>query len=133
MMKTTLTLIFVLAALLTFGQTLEVPRTEFKVDVSENHLSVKPGENKQINVLVLRSKGYGRAAASFGLMSPAVPGIAVSYSPESGLVDTTVATITVDSNVPAGDYSLVLSATLNHKKKGAIVKLSVGSSAVAAN
>jgi len=132
-MKTILTLFFALASFVAIGQSLELPRTEFKVDVSENRLSLKPGESKQVNVLVLRSKGYARAEATFGLMSAAIPGIQVSYDPASGLVDSAVATITIGPEVPAGDYSLVLSATLNHKKKGAIVKVSVSASTVAAN
>lgn len=132
-MKTSLTFAFLLATLTVFGQATELPRTEFKVDVSESRLTLKPGESKQVNLLIIRSKGYAKAVATLGLMSPAINGITVTFEPEQGLVDAAIATISAAPSVAAGDYSIVLSATLNHKKKGAIVKVTVGSEAVAVN
>jgi hypothetical protein len=60
------------------------------------------------------------------LQSTLPKGVSVSYEPKEGIFETSVVTISVSSDAPAGAYQIVLSAMLSTKKKGEIVKLTVG-------
>ncbi|MBY0434662.1 MAG: hypothetical protein K2U26_11180 [Cyclobacteriaceae bacterium] len=132
-MKTTLTLFLLLAVSLVMAQkTTELPRTEFTVNLSESNVIVKPGESKKVTVSIARSKYYAKEKATLGLLSTPPAGVTITYSPSEGNIETSEATITATADAPAGAYQLVLSASLNHKKKGAILKLVVGSDQIAA-
>jgi hypothetical protein len=131
-MKTPLTLLFLFVAALTFGQTpTERPRTEFTIDLSESSLTLKPGETKQVTVLLNRSKYYAKEKATLGFLSSLPKGITVTYEPKEGNFDSSVATIVAAPDATVGAYQLVLSGMLSTKKKGTILKLTVSNEQLA--
>jgi hypothetical protein len=58
--------------------------------------------------------------------------VIISYEPKEGNFESSVATISVAADAPVGVHQLVLSAMLSTKKKGTILKLTVGVEQVAA-
>ena len=130
-MKTLITLSFLFVAALTFGQTAERPRIEFTIDLSESVLTLKPGETKQVTISIARSKYYAKEKATLGFLSSLPQGITVIYEPKEGNFDSSVATIVAAPDAAAGSYQLVLSGMLSTKKKGTILKLTVGNEQLA--
>lgn len=109
----------------------ELPRTEFTISLSENSLTIKPGESKQITVAVHRSKSYAKSKAIMGLSSALPEGLTAVYEPAEGNFETSVVTLTAGPTAVSGTYQIVLNGTLNHKTKGSILKLSVSNENVA--
>jgi uncharacterized membrane protein len=131
-MKTLFTLSLLFVAALVMAQTkVALPRTDFTVVLSESSLAIKPGESKQVTLSIARSKYFAKEKATLGLQSTLPKGVSVSYEPKEGIFETSVVTISVSSDAPAGAYQIVLSAMLSTKKKGEIVKLTVGIDEVA--
>ena len=131
-MSLAIALLFIVAV--TTAQTkAELPRTEFTVELSESSLIIKPGESKQITVSIARSKSYTKAKATLGFGSSLPNGVTISYETIEGKIDKSTATIAVAQDAAPGVYQLVLSATLNAKKKGTILKLSVNKDQIAVN
>ena len=131
-MKTVLTLSLLFVLALTKAQTSrELPSKEFAIALSENSLSIKPGEQKQIIVSVLRSKSYARSSAAMGFSNSLPAGVSAVYEPATGNFETTVVTISAAPSAVTGTYQIVLNGTINHKTKGSILKLSVGNEPVA--
>jgi hypothetical protein len=125
-MKLIVTLTMVFTTTLLFGQAkTERPRTEFSIDLSENNLSLKPGESREVTVLLMRSKGYTKYKATMGFMSVLPSGISVTFAPQEGELDSAKATISVATTVTPGVYQIVPSATLSKTKKGSVLKLTV--------
>lgn len=118
----TIALVAVAAAAMAQSRT-EWPRHEFAVNLSENTVTLKPGESKSVTVTIVRSKHFAKQKATLGVMSDLPAGITVSYEPGEGNFETSTATISATPGAAIGNYSLVLSATLNAKKKGSILKL----------
>ncbi len=125
-MKLLVSIAMVFATTLLFGQAKTVtPRTEFSIDLSESNLSLKPGESKEVTVLLMRSKGYAKYKATMGFMSILPSGISVTFDPQEGEFDSAKATISVATTVTPGVYQVVPSATLSKTKKGSVLKLTV--------
>jgi hypothetical protein len=130
-MKTIFILPFLFVSLVSIGQNVTVPAKEFAVNLSENSVSIKPGETHQVTVTLLKSKSFSKDKATMGFSNSLPQGITVQYDQSEGKFDAAVATITVGSTVSAGTYQLILSGTMNYKTKGSILKLNVGSENVA--
>ncbi len=126
-MKTIITSLFLLASVITFAQT-----KDFSVDLSESSVSIKPGESKQVTVSIVRSKYFAKEKAVLGLQSALPQGITLTYEPKEGNFENSNALISVASDATPGTYNIVLSATLNAKRKGSILKLTVGTDQIAA-
>lgn len=132
-MKTVYFAALMLAAATAIAQTKsERPRTEFSLTLSESVITLKPGESKQVMVNIARSKSYAKENAVLAQMSELPQGITIAYEPNEGNFETSTATITAATDAAAGSYSLVLSSTLNHRKKGAILKLVIDSPSLVA-
>jgi hypothetical protein len=132
-MKTLLTALLLFVSFGIIAQTkTQLPRSEFIHSLSESTLNVKPGEQKQVTVSILRSKSYLKATAVLGFSTTIPHGITVAYEPAEGSFETSIATITIDAGVAPGTYQLVLNASINHKIKGSILKLLVGDDNLAA-
>lgn len=127
----TIALVAVVATAMAQNKT-ELPRTEFSVSISENTLTLKPGESKQVTLNIIRSKSYAKQKAKLGTMSELPKGVTVSFEPTEGNFETSTAIISAAADANIGSYSLVLSTTLSAKKKGSILKLIVGNEQVAA-
>lgn len=130
-MKTVFILPLLFASIVTIGQNVEVPAKEFAVNLSENSVSIKPGETRQVTVTLLKSKSFAKDKATMGISNSLPQGITVQYDQSEGKFDSAVATISVGSAVGTGTYQLILSGTMNHKTKGSILKVNVGSENVA--
>jgi hypothetical protein len=126
-MKRLFLLAFVFSAVSVNGYSQEktAPRTDFLVFLSENVLTIKPGETKQVTVSILRSKSYSRSEAKLGLSSSLPEGLTVAYAPAEGMFESSVATFTAAADSKGGEYQVILKTTLNHKVKGTIVKVVV--------
>ena len=131
-MKTLFTLSLLFLAAIVFAQTTELPRTEFNINLSESILSIKPGETKQVTVSIVRSKYYAREKAKLGFLSSLPKGITATYEPSEGNFESAVITIVAASDATIGVYQLAPSATLNTKRKGTLLKLTVGTDQIAA-
>jgi uncharacterized membrane protein len=126
-MKTFLTVFFLFAAAVSFAQT-----KDFTIDLSESSVSIKPGESKQVTVSIVRSKYFAKEKATLGLQSALPQGVTLTYDPKEGNFENSIALISVASDVTPGTYNIVLSATLNTKRKGSILKVTVGADQIAA-
>lgn len=131
-MKTLFTLSFLFLVATSFGQTTELPRTEFNINLSESSLSIKPGETKQVTVSIVRSKYYAKEKAKLGFSSSLPKGITAIYEPNEGNFESSVVTIVAAADVIGGVYQIAPSATLNTKRKGTLLKLTVSNDQVAA-
>ena len=126
-MKTFLTTFFLFASMVSFAQT-----KDFTIDLSETTVSIKPGESKQITVSIVRSKYFAKEKATLGLQSALPQGVTLTYEPKEGNFENSSAMISVAADATPGTYNIVLSATLNTKRKGSILKVTIGADQVAA-
>ena len=126
-MKLITTLAFVA---LSFGLqaqvTLETPRTEFNLALSQDKLTLKPAERKEVTVNIARSKSYSKVKARFCVMGTLPKGITVTFDPQEGKVDIGKATIEISADATEGKHLIVLGAELSGKKKGSILELNIG-------
>jgi uncharacterized membrane protein len=99
--------------------------SEFSIELSATELEVKPGESRDVNVNITRSRGYTKAKAKLGVSSTLPKGISVRYAPANGLINASIATVSVSDDTPAGTYVIVPNCTMNYKSKGALLKLIV--------
>lgn len=98
---------------------------EFDITLSTNELAIKPGETKQVDVNLVRSKGYHKSKATLGLSSSLPEGITITFEPKEGVIQSSRATITVDGQVKQDTYLLLLKCTMNNKIKATMLKLVV--------
>ena len=132
-MKPFITLSFLLVVAFASGQTKSgLPLTDFTIDLSEKSVVIKPGDVKQIVVSITRSKHYVKEKAILGLSSFLPKGVTVRFEPTEGNPEISNVILTVAHDADPGVYQLVVSATLNHKKKGTVLTLSVNNEPVAA-
>jgi hypothetical protein len=132
-MKTALTIaLFFVFALVSAQTKTELPRTEFTIDLSESSLMIKPGESKQVKVSITRSKYYSKEKAILGLQSSLPQGVTVSYEPKEGNFESSIATISIAPDAAVGVHQIVLSAMLSTKKKGTILRVTIGTDQIAA-
>jgi hypothetical protein len=124
--------LFVLVATVATAQ-LEKPKKEFLISLSTNTLEVKPGETKEVTVNLIRSNAFSKSKAKLGLSSSLPTGISLVYEPGEGVIDSSVAKITVSADVKAGTYLVLPNAMINNKSKGTMLKVIVsgGSAGVA--
>jgi hypothetical protein len=118
----------ILFALLVTGSTisaqnLEIPQKEFTIFSSKDRLELVPGDNGQLDVVILKSKGYRKSKIKMGVSSSVPKGVAVTFEPDQGTFDSTKANILIQAEATPGEYLLILNATLNYKTKGFILNL----------
>ncbi len=106
------------------SQTEENPK-EFTISLSKDVLELDRGANAQVDVNLLKAKGYQKGNVKFGLSSSLPPGVTLFFDPANGVIENAKATITVANDAAPGTYSLVVNATISYKTKGTILKLIV--------
>lgn len=117
-------LVLLLAVTLSVSaQNLEIPQNEFTISCSKNQLELSRGENSQLDVTVLKSRGYRKSNTKMGISSSLPKGVVITFDPEKGTFDSSKATILIEADAPPGEYSIILNATLNHTTKGTILNL----------
>ncbi|HEY9049607.1 MAG TPA: hypothetical protein VIN08_27105 [Ohtaekwangia sp.] len=101
------------------------PRTEYVVELSASTLEIKPGETKDVAITFNRSKSFAKSAATLGLSSGLPEGVTVTFEPAEGVMESSVAKISVAPATKAGSYMVILNSTIAHKSKGKTLKLVV--------
>lgn len=124
-MKLTLFSIILIAFITGHAQSVEIPNKEFSLSIATEALTVARGENKKMEIRILRSKAYRKSKMSMGLSSTLPSGINISFDPDHGDADIVQATITALPDALPGLYSIIVNATINYKTKGSILKISV--------
>jgi len=112
-----------LVALSVSGQNLEIPQNEFVLSFSKQQLELSRGEKADVEILILKSKSYRKSKAKMGLSSGLPKGVTITFSPDKGTFDSTLANVSIQADATPGQYMLILHATLNNKTKGSIIKL----------
>lgn len=112
-----------LIALTAIGQNLEIPQNEFALSFSKQQLELSRGEKAEVEILILRSKSYRKSNAKMGISSSLPKGVTITFSPDKGTFDSTLANVSMQADAAPGQYMLILNATLNNKTKGSILKL----------
>jgi hypothetical protein len=112
-------------ALLIANQLVWAQQSEFTIELSTAEMEVKPGESRDVNVNLTRSRGYTKSKAKLGVSSTLPKGITIKYAPADGLINASIATVTVSDETPAGTYVIVPNCTMNYKSKGALLKVIV--------
>lgn len=123
--KIKLVLVLVLIVTGLNAQTLEIPQKEFSLNFSTQELKLPRGESGQLDIDILKSKGYRNSKVKMGISSSMPDGVTIAFDPAQGNFDFTKAKIKVDENTLPGTYQLILSATLSYKTKGSILKLTI--------
>jgi hypothetical protein len=124
------TFFYIALTLVTFGAQAQTNR-EFSITLSESSITLKPGESKQVDISILRSKGFSKGEVKLSLSSALPDGITVNYEPAAGHFDASTATITVSNTTAIGAYQLVLNGTIYNKVKGTILKVVVSNDSIA--
>lgn len=125
MKKIIITLVLSAIACAGFAQEKIVPRTEFTIDVSVSSIEAVPGQNKNVEVHLNRSKSYSKLNATLGILSGLPEGVTVNFEPAEGVINSSVATITITEDTRPGIYTLIFRGTIQQKSKGATLKLVV--------
>lgn len=124
-MKVTLLVLALAISAHTFSQNPDIPQKEFELSLSQGAIQVSRGESKQIKITILKSKRYVKNNVVMGLSSSLPEGLSISFSPDKGDFEVTEATVVAQSNTPPGEYSIIINATANYKKKGSVLKITV--------
>jgi hypothetical protein len=111
------------SALTSGGQNLEIPQNEFALSFPSNQLKLTRGENGELEIAILKSKSSGKSKVKMGVSSALPKGVTVIFDPDNGYFDVAKARISVQPDAIPGQYWLILSATVNNKTKGTILKL----------
>lgn len=126
MKKYILTMVLATAAITaSVAQEKTPPRTEFTVELSTTSLEIKAGETKELTLVLNRSKQYSKSKATLGLSSGLPEGVTVTFEPTEGVVESSVVKVTVAQQTKAGNYMIILNSTMQHRSKGATLKLVV--------
>ena len=96
---------------------------EFSLSFSEERIEIVRGDTDQVEVTILKGKGYQKSSIAMGKSSSLPKGVALIFEPATGTFETTTATLSVQRDAIPGEYVLVLNATLNNKTKGSILTL----------
>jgi hypothetical protein len=120
--------LFMIAAIVATAQQ-EKPKKEFLISLSANSVEVKPGETKEVTVSLIRSNAFSKSKAKLGLSSSLPAGISLSYEPSEGVIESSVAKITVSADAKAGTYLVLPNAIINNKSKGTTLKVIVSGGA----
>jgi uncharacterized membrane protein len=124
-MKFILFVAILLAFVSSYAQHVDIPQKEFTLSLENESIVLSRGENKKIDVRILKSKSYQKSNVQLGLSSGLPSGITLSFDPEKGNVDSSVATITAAADTSPGEYTVIVNATMNYKTKGSILKIVV--------
>ena len=122
-LKIILPAVIVAFALTASGQNLEIPQNEFTLSFSKDQLEMARGEKAELKILILKSRSYQKSKAKMGVSSSLPKGVTVTFDPDKGTFDASLANISVQADATPGEYMLILNATLSNKTKGSILKL----------
>jgi len=108
-----------------FAQETAAPRSEYTIALSEQSLTIKPGETKNSTLTLNRSKSFSKSNATLGLSSGLPQGINVTFSPAEGAISSSEVKVAVEESVKPGNYTIILKSTVQSKSKGTTLKIVV--------
>ena len=117
--------LFILFVGNTFAQTAEVPQKEFSIAIESNTIEMKANETKKLNVTILKSKSFQKGKVQMSISSTLPAGVTLTFNPDKGSFEISEVTLSTSSETIAGQYSIIISATVNYKTKASILKLIV--------
>jgi uncharacterized membrane protein len=120
-------LVVIAADVVSAQQATALPTKEFTLALSQNVLEIKPGEKKDVMITLLRSRSYSKLKAEINLSSSLPPGVDITFEASNGIIESTKALITVSDEAKPGNYTIIVNGSINHKNKGAMLKLVIGS------
>jgi hypothetical protein len=120
---TILSLVLLTAANVHAQQT--APRTEYAVALSEDAITLKPGESKTITLTLLKSKQYSKGKVALAFSSSIPQGLTVSYDPAEGVIDSTTVTVVAANDAKEGSYQVILKSSIHNRIKGTVLKITV--------
>jgi hypothetical protein len=123
-MKTLVIIAALFASNQVFAQSVSIPDKEFSTKLSKETIELKSTDAQKLEVMILKSKSYQKGKVQMKVSSTLPIGLTVVFSPEKGNFEMSEVTITTNG-VAAGEYTLILGATVNYKHKGSILKLKV--------
>jgi hypothetical protein len=129
MKKFFFTIALALTGVSLFAQEKTAPRSEFTIELSAPSLEVKAGESKEVAITLNRSKAYAKSKAILGISSGLPQGVTVTFEPAEGVIESSVAKVTVAESVKAGTYTIIFNSIMQQKSKGKMLKLVVGDGA----
>lgn len=120
--------VIVLFCLLVLGspassQSQKTPPKEFALSFSTHRLELLRGDTSQVEITILKSKGFQKSNITMGTSSGLPKGVTLAYTPARGVFDVTKALIAIQQDALPGEYLVVLNATLSYKTKGSILNL----------
>jgi hypothetical protein len=122
-----LTLLLVLVVSFESAQaTTSTPKSEFSVALENSSVHLKPGATTSVNLEFLRSKQFQKSKVTLGLSSSLPEGLTVTFEPDGGLIDKTAVHIQASETVKAGNYLVIVRATMQNRSKGATLKIVIG-------
>jgi hypothetical protein len=107
------------------AQNLVVPQKEFNLFCPKEALEFSRGDTGQLDIIILRSISYRKSKVKMGVSSTLPKGVEITFNPDNDNFDHTKANIVIHTDATPGQYLLILNATLQHKTKASILKLSI--------
>jgi hypothetical protein len=126
-----LTILFAVSSTALFAQERTTPRSEFTIELSTATLEAKPGETKNVDITLNRSKSYAKSKAKLGLSSGLPAGVTIEFEPAEGVVESSIAKVSISPAVKPGSYTIILNGVIQNKTKGKTLKLLVTDNASA--
>ena len=83
-MKPLFIVMLISASIVSYAQQVEIPQKEFTLSLSDETVTLARGENKKIDIRILKSKAYQKGKMKMGLSSSLPNGITLSFDPEKG-------------------------------------------------
>ncbi len=109
----------------------ELPHKEFYPSLSANTISISPGETKELEVSILRSKAWTKSAATLSIPAKLPEGITITFEPATGHFNESTMTVKIADDVKPGIHTILVRSELRHTKKGNLLRLEVGDPSIA--
>lgn len=119
-----ITLLLLSYAVVSPAQT--APRTEYTIQLSEQSLSLIPGETKSVGVQLARSRNFSRYKAELTASSTLPAGLTARFEPATGLFDVSTLYISAPPDLKPGQYQVVVRCDMGRKLKATVLTLHVG-------
>jgi uncharacterized membrane protein len=125
-MKLIITFVVILCAS-TFAQAQSAldSSTDFALVLAQETLQLKPGEQKIVDLQILRNKGFKKSPAKLAVLTSLPNGVAIEFQPAEKVAINSKVTITVSPITQPGDYFIILNCKLQNQSKGTTLKLVV--------
>jgi len=110
-----------------------VPKSGFVIMSSEKNIKLIPGQKKNVDVEVIRSKSYSKTKIELLLGTRLPEGVAVNIVKPAEFNDPYVLEISTELDAIPGEYNLVINGKSARGTKGTMIKLEIGSNSISSN